>query len=69
MYAYDPSIGCLAISTRRYTTSNFTEARIVSTWEVTCRSNAAALTVDAHFPSAAGRADDREYVARPRTSR
>jgi hypothetical protein len=32
-------------------THNFTEARIVATWEVTRRSNGAALTVDAHFPS------------------
>ena len=32
-------------------TNNFREARIVSTWEVTRRSNSAALTVDAHFPS------------------
>jgi hypothetical protein len=32
-------------------TNNFTEARIVSTWVITLGSSAAALTVDAHFPS------------------
>ena len=32
-------------------TNNFTEARIVSTWVITRGSSAAALTVDAHFPS------------------
>ena len=32
-------------------TNEFTEARIVSTWVITRGSSAAALTVDAHFPS------------------